>query len=527
MKTIQRLNKYQSLLVFDYDSKTENSVDDIETNSGWYIENGPATIVFSGDNYFASNFFNIKISPTGSGNIVLRLDFDEPNSPFVADDIGQNFIFTCVLQCTQGSPNVTATLHDLNSVSIEPSNTRKIIGGSWDAVRSNVMNLTSLNYEEDLYGIRLTISNHSPNFVPGDPETISTIYISTPNLVNDSAWANNPVIQNMRPYIPGFYESYDSKETDPTWPFFRLVDVLTDAIADTMFVYSEWFEHYNSELPAGFNKSDVTTRSRLANYLHVRDEYAPWLSQFSGNQIVNQLYTSSGSEIITDTDSYKTWQLYPAGYGRGSGTQSAIKSAAEFALTDTKTTSLSQRYDAGSGENPWNILITTLGSETPDVDFRGSVRLATTENITIASALNAGDVIDGVTLVNGDKVLVKDQVTPSENGVYVVSASPSRSTDFDTGWNGTTGEIKHGSVWGVTEGTTNGDKSFTTTIAGGGNVTVDSTAINFIAFAGSEVVLSVVEKARPMGYKIYHNVVEEFTLTLGSSAFGVLGTAVL
>ena len=535
MKTVQRLNTYQSLSVYDYDLKNKNSVDDIETNSGWYVESGPADIIFSGDNYFASNFFNIKISPTGSENIVLRLDFDEPNSPFVADDVGQNFIFTCVLQCTQGSPNVTATLHDLNSVSIEPSNTRKMIGGSWDAVRSNMMTLTSLNYAEDLYGIKLTISNHSPNYNISDTnhDNLSTIYISTPNLVNDSAWANNPVIQNMRPYIPGLYESYDSKETDPTWPFFRLVDVLTDAIADTMFIYSEWFEYYNSELPAGFSKSDIGTRSRLTNYLHVKNEYAPWLSQFSGNQIVNQLYTSSGSEIITDTDSYKTWQLYPAGYGRGSGTQSAIKSAAEFVLTDTKTTSLSQRYNAGSGESPWNILITTLGSETPDVDYRGSVKVATTGQITIASALNAGDIIDGVTLVNGDKVLVKNQATASQNGVYVVSASPSRDANFDTGWNGTSGEIKHGAVWNVAQGDTNGDKSFTTTIAGASSVTpyptvtIGSTAITFTNFAGSEKVLSVVEKARPMGYKIYHNVVEEFTLTLGSSTLGILGTAVL
>lgn len=57
MKTVQRLNTYQSLSVYDYDLKNKNSVDDIETNSGWYVESGPATIVFSGDNYFASNFF--------------------------------------------------------------------------------------------------------------------------------------------------------------------------------------------------------------------------------------------------------------------------------------------------------------------------------------------------------------------------------------------------------------------------------------------------------------------------------------
>lgn len=520
MKTIQRLNKYQSLMVYDYESKTKNDSSDIETNSGWYIESGPATITFGSEDYFASNFFNIKISPTGSENIILRLDFDEPNSPFVIDDVGQNFIFTCVLKCTHGSPTVQASLCNLNSC--DSSNSRKLIGGSWDAVRSNAMNLVSLDYEEDLYGVKLIISNHSPN-----PSQLSTIYVSTPNLVNDSAWANNPVIQNMRPYIPGLYESYDSKETDPTWPFFRLVDVLTDAMADTMFLYSQWFEYYSSELPAGFSKLDVSTRSKLTNYLHVDNKYAPWLSQFSGNQLVSQLYTSSGSEIITDTDSYKTWQLYPAGYGRGSGTQDAIKGAAEFVLTGTKHLSISQRYDAGSGASPWNIRIATLGSETPDVDFRGSVKVATTAAITISTDLNAGDTIDGIVLVNGDKVLVKNQTPASDNGVYVVSASPTRSTDFDTGWNGTSGEIKHGAVWYVTQGLDNGDKGFTTTIAGGGNVTIGSTAINFVSFAGSEMILSVVEKARPMGYKIYHTVVEEFTLTLGSSSFGVLGTASL
>lgn len=521
MKTVQRLNKYQSLSVYDYELQSAVSIDGITSNSGWYVSSGPGTLIFSGDNYFASSFYNIKIIATGSSPIVLRLDFDESNSPFTNDDIGQNFVFTCVLQCTNGSPDVTAKLCNLNGPQID-GNMRTILGGYWDAVRSNTMKLETLDYEEDAYGITVTISNHSPNL-----GQLSTIYVSTPNLVNDSAWANNPVIQNMRPYIPGLYESYDSQQTDPTWPFFRLTDVLTDAIADTMFLYAEWFQHEASEMPANFNKSDISTRSRLTNYLHVRDEYAPWLAQFSGNKLIKQLYTSSGSPIITDTDSYKTWQLSPAGYGRGAGTQSAIRSAVEFVLTGSKEVVISQRYNAGSGENPWNIRITTLGSETPDVDYRGSVKVATTANITISTALNAGDTIDGVTLVNGDKVLVKNQTTASQNGVYVVSASPSRSTDFDTGWNGTTGEIKHGAVWYVDQGSVNGDKSFTTTIAGGGNVTVGSTAITFTNFAGSEMVLSVVEQARPMGYKIYHTVVEEFTLTLGSSTFGVLGSATL
>ena len=73
-------------------------------------------------------------------------------------------------------------------------------------------------------------------------------------------------------------------------------------------------------------------------------------------------------------DDFKTWQLYPAGYGRGAGTQSAIREAAEFVLTGTKSLIISQRYS----NNPWAIRITTVGSETPGLDIRPSVRLAST-----------------------------------------------------------------------------------------------------------------------------------------------------
>ena len=79
------------------------------------------------------------------------------------------------------------------------------------------------------------------------------------------------------------------------------------------------------------------------------------------------------------------------------------------------------------------------------------VRVATTTAITLASGLENGDTIDGVTLVTGDLVLVKNQVTASENGVYVVPASgaPSRHSSADT-----FGEL-NGYVAYVARGTTN------------------------------------------------------------------------
>ena len=102
---------------------------------------------------------------------------------------------------------------------------------------------------------------------------------------------------------------------------------------------------------------------------------------------------------------------------------------------------------------------------------RSNVRVATTANITIATALNNGDSIDGVTLADGDKVLVKSQSSAEQNGIYVVASSPARDSLFDT-YDEHVGALIH-----VEEGSTNGDKLFHCTSNAGG--TLDTTAITF------------------------------------------------
>lgn len=59
-------------------------------------------------------------------------------------------------------------------------------------------------------------------------------------------------------------------------------------------------------------------------------------------------------------------------------------------------------------------------------------RVATTANVTISTALNVGDTIDGVTLADGDRVLVKNQSTGSQNGIYNAGATPARAYDVST-----------------------------------------------------------------------------------------------
>lgn len=65
---------------------------------------------------------------------------------------------------------------------------------------------------------------------------------------------------------------------------------------------------------------------------------------------------------------------------------------------------------------------------------KAAVRVATLANVNLANGLEAGDVIDGVTLATGDRVLVKNQTLPEQNGIYIAPASgaASRSPDMDS-----------------------------------------------------------------------------------------------
>lgn len=63
-----------------------------------------------------------------------------------------------------------------------------------------------------------------------------------------------------------------------------------------------------------------------------------------------------------------------------------------------------------------------------------AVLVATTADIALATALINGAVVDTVTLATGNRVLVKNQTLPEENGIYIVAASgaASRATDMDS-----------------------------------------------------------------------------------------------
>ena len=112
------------------------------------------------------------------------------------------------------------------------------------------------------------------------------------------------------------------------------------------------------------------------------------------------------------------------------------------------------------------------------LDVKDSCVAATTGNIVIATALNNGDTLDGVTLSDGDRVLVKDQSTASQNGIYVVGSSPTRAVDLAAGSDAA------GMFTFIEQGTVNADNGFVCTSNKGSAVT-GSNNLTFAQFSGA------------------------------------------
>ncbi len=128
--------------------------------------------------------------------------------------------------------------------------------------------------------------------------------------------------------------------------------------------------------------------------------------------------------------------------------------------------------DAGS-QRLTNLGAPTAGTDAArlqdvqNIPWKQSADVATTANIT----LSGEQTIDGVA-TSTSRVLVKDQSTGSQNGVYISAAGAwARASDFDS-----TTEVQ-GAVIHVNGGTTNGDKRFAQTT---NNVTVGTTAMVFV-----------------------------------------------
>jgi uncharacterized cupin superfamily protein len=133
--------------------------------------------------------------------------------------------------------------------------------------------------------------------------------------------------------------------------------------------------------------------------------------------------------------------------------------------------------------------IRTIGGK---FDAKDGCTVATTTNITLSGL----QTIDGVSVVAGDRVCVKDQTVATQNGIYVASAGAwTRATDFDE-----TDEISQGTFTFIAQGTVNAKITYLITGKGtgaNGGFIVGTDAINFTANQLGALVNMLVQNAVP------------------------------
>ena len=141
---------------------------------------------------------------------------------------------------------------------------------------------------------------------------------------------------------------------------------------------------------------------------------------------------------------------------------------ADIAVGSQKITGLADGTAAQDAATKNQVDVAQAG-----LDAKDSCRVATTANIT----LSGEQTIDGVTTTT-DRVLVKNQTTGSQNGIYVSAAGAwARSTDADANV-----EVTAGLYTLITEGTVAGGQGFVLTTDD--PITVGTTVLTFSQFSG-------------------------------------------
>jgi hypothetical protein len=208
---------------------------------------------------------------------------------------------------------------------------------------------------------------------------------------------------------------------------------------------------------------------------------------------VNKLHATTHQDGGTDEISLTGLAGAPAlGSATTAVTQSAADNSTKVATTAYVDTGMALKANLSSptftgtpaastaspGTNTTQLATTAFTKAAVDAALNGlswkqAVRAASTANGTLASAFENGDTLDGVTLATGNRILLKNQSTGAENGIYTVNASgaPTRAVDADAG-----AELVNATCY-VSEGTANADTAWTCT--NNATPTLGSTALTF------------------------------------------------
>jgi hypothetical protein len=217
--------------------------------------------------------------------------------------------------------------------------------------------------------------------------------------------------------------------------------------------------------------------SNIADYLVLRDGSGNFAAgtitaTFSGN------LTGNVTGQVSDISNHDTGDLTEGSnlYFTDARVIAAIAAnTGDLDVNNQKITNLATPTNASDAATKGYVDGVSQG-----LDVKQSVRVATTGALSITTDLEAGDSVDNITLVAGDRVLVKNQASGAENGIYVVQASGAAVRADDANSND---DVTAGMFTFVEEGDTYADTGWVLTT--NETITLGTTALAFAQFSGA------------------------------------------
>jgi hypothetical protein len=374
MPTTVNLLPWNSALSTVSDENVTVSLANTEYPIGWDTDN--ATLTVSPTDLNTSTKFVALANPSDGQKVTYQLR----NVKIAQSMNGSGLSFNCKIKTLEevtvstklwiGSAsavyfvdpetNIAQSASSTVSYPVE-ANTKKLFSGLYNAVYSNTAYVPN------------DLINHYANVdieITGHDAT--PIKMTNPNLIRELGFYENPFVGQFRYLIPDFYWSIDSDESFPSYPFYRLIDILTAYAGDASREYSRMYGYEQNELYSPEQKLDYFINSSLVSPTSVREEYMPWLAQFTGSDLKQNFQLPDGSfylDNIASAGDYTEWQLRNSYYGRAAGSrQSMIDSAKRVLIKtdDEEQSTLGVSLTPKFGGNPWAIRIQTLANETFD-----------------------------------------------------------------------------------------------------------------------------------------------------------------
>jgi hypothetical protein len=316
------------------------------------------------------------LAPNNSGDVTLRLN----NVPLNIADNGR--AISANVKIKASSPiSVSSLLYiDSASAAYEP-NLQSFTSGKYSAVHTNQASVPDDGVKHTAT-MKFVISNHSS----------VNIFVTLPHLIHELGFYKNPFVGRARTFLPDFYFEVDSSQLYPSFPFFRLLDILTSAAGETLKEHDSMYEVEQQQVQVPSQVAEYWASSSLVSSRSVRAAYVPWLSQFTGTLIKQNISKSDGTPFFDNPiikRDFIEWQLNSSHYGRSAGSRNAITEAARQVLIKTKDgtpSTLAVAVLARYLDDPFEIRVATLSNETPDAE-EGEVSHLVTESVNWAKPM--------------------------------------------------------------------------------------------------------------------------------------------